>query len=178
MKFRLQILFISLLFSGFLSSCSKNYFQQTQVSPAFSKTTRYKTILLKPTLVSSQGLATEEVINRCAFHLRAEMSKLNFDIMGGEKFEEACRARSFGGSGTVSESVALEAAKSLGAQAIAYSEISTESIKGGLPLMATIRILNTADGSQLYTGKARADNPVSLEAGLEFALEKALEGLK
>jgi hypothetical protein len=161
-----------------IGSCSKNYFQQTYVSPSFNKANRYKIILVKPTLVSSKPVANDEVLNRCAFHLRAEVSKLNFDVLGNERFEEACRARSFGGNAAASESVALEAAKSLGVNAIAYTEITTESIQGGLPLMATIRILNTSDGSQLYTGKARADNPASLEAGLEFALEKALEGLK
>jgi hypothetical protein len=38
--------------------------------------------------------------------------------------------------------------------------------------------LSTDNPVLLYTGKARADNPASLEAGLEFAIEKALEGLK
>jgi hypothetical protein len=161
-----------------LFACSKNYFQQTNASPSYNKALRYKIILVKPTLVSSRPIQTDEALNRCAFHLRAEMSKLNFDVMGNDKFDEACRARSFGGSGAIAESTALEAAKSLGANTLAFTEITTESIQGGLPLMATIRILNTADGSQLYTGKARADNPASLEAGLEFAIEKALEGLK
>jgi len=171
-----------ILLAGILSlslfACSKNYFQQTNVSPSFSKATRYKIILVKPSFISSKPIQTDEALNRCTFHLRAETSKLNFDVMGNDKFDEACRARSFGGSGTISESLALEAAKSLGANTVAFTEISTESIQGGLPLMATIRILNTSDGSQLYTGKARSDNPASLEAGLEFAIEKALEGLK
>jgi hypothetical protein len=170
------VLFLFLL-AG-LVSCSKNYFQQTNASPSFNKATRYKIILVKPSLVSGKPIQTEEALNRCAFHLRAEISKLNFDVMGNDRFDEACRARSFGGSGTVAENTALEAAKSLGANALAFTEITTESIQGGLPLMATVRILSTADGSQLYTGKARSDNPASLEAGLEFAIEKALEGLK
>jgi hypothetical protein len=161
-----------------LFACSKNYFQQTNVSPTFNKTTRYKIILVKPSFVSSKPIQTDEALNRCTFHLRSELSKLNFDVMGNDKFDEATRARSFGGSGTITENLALEAAKSLGANTLAFTEISTESIQGGLPLMATIRILNTADGSQLYSGKARADNPASLEAGLEFTIEKAMEGLK
>lgn len=173
---RIFLLF-SLIVCG-LVACSKNYFQQTTVSPAFQKSQRYKLILARPVLVSSKPISSDEAVSRCQFHLRAELSKLNFDILGSEKFEEACKARSFGGSGTVTESIALESAKSLGANALAYTEITTESLQGGLPLMATIRILNTADGSQLYSGKARADNPVSLEAGLEFAIEKAIEGLK
>lgn len=172
-----HILIFSLMFFG-LVACTKNYFQQTTVSPAFQKTQRYKLILAKPVMVSSKPISTDEALNRCLFHLRAELSKLNFDVMGSEKFEEACKARSFGGSGTVTESIALESARSLGANTLAFTEITTESIQGGLPLMATIRILNTADGSQLYSGKARADNPASLEAGLEFAIEKAMEGLK
>jgi hypothetical protein len=172
-----NLIFIILIAIG-ISSCSKNYFQQTYASPAYNKANRYKLILVKPGFVSTKPINNEEALNRCTFHLRAEISKLNFDVMGSEKFEEACRARSFGGSGTVTESIALEAAKSLGANTLAFTEITTESIDGGLPLMASIRILNTSDGSQLYTGKARADNPASLEAGLEFAIEKALEGLK
>lgn len=168
---------LCLMLAG-LFACSKNYFQQTSASPAYSKTTRYKIILVKPTLTSSRPLNTDELVNRSLFHLRAELSKINFEVMPNDKFEEAMRARSFGGSGNVSESVAMEAAKSAGATAVAYTEISTESIQGGLPLMATIRILGTADGSQLYSGKARSDNPASLEAGLEFAIEKALDGLK
>ena len=175
-SFNTFLFFILLLTSVF--SCSKNYFQQTSASPAYSKTTRYKVILVKPNLVSSKPLNSDELVNRSLFHLRAELSKINFDVLPNDKFEEALRARSFGGSGNVSESVAMEAAKSVGATAVAYTEISTESIQGGLPLMATIRIMSTADGSQLYSGKARSDNPASLEAGLEFAIEKALEGLK
>ena len=174
----MKSLFFLIALSLGIASCSKNYFQQTYASPTYSKANRYKLILDKPSFVSSKPINTDEALNRCIFHLRAEISKLNFDVMGSEKFEEACRARSFGGSGTVTESIAIEAAKSLGANTLAFTEITTESIQGGLPLMASIRILNTADGSQLYTGKARADNPVSLEAGLEFAIEKALEGLK
>jgi len=172
-----NIAFAFLLLSV-LFSCSKNYFQQTAVSPAFSKANRYKIILLKPTFSSSKPIQTEEALNRCTFHLKAELSKFNFDVLGNDKFDEMVRARSFGGSGSVTESLALEVSKSLGANTVAFTEISTESIQGGLPLMATIRILSTADGSQLYSGKARADNPSSLEAGLEFAIEKALEGLK
>ena len=172
------ILTFSLLCVFGLFSCSKNYFQQTSLSPAFNKANRYKIILVKPSFVSSKSIQTEEALSRCTFHLRAELSKFNFDVVGNDKFDEQVRARSFGGSGTVTESLALEVSKSLGANTVAFTEISTESIQGGLPLMATIRILSTADGSQLYTGKARADNPSSLEAGLEFAIEKALEGLK
>lgn len=159
-------------------ACSKNYFQQTSASPSYSKTTRYKVILVKPNFVSSKPIQTEEAASRCLFHLRGELSKINFEILPNDQFEEAMRARSFGGSGNVNELVAMEAAKSVGANAVAYTEISTESIQGGLPLMASIRILSTVDGSQLYSGKARSDNPASLEAGLEFAIEKALEGLK
>lgn len=173
----LRIFIVLVLITGLLS-CSKNYLQQTTVSPAFNKSNRYKIILVKPSFVSSRPIQTDEAMNRSMFHLRAELSKLNFEVMGNDKFDEACRARSFGGSGTISESLALEAAKSLGASVVGFTEISTESIQGGLPLMATIRILNTSDGSQLYSGKARSDNPASLEAGLEFAIEKALEGLK
>jgi hypothetical protein len=170
-------LFFILAISIGIVSCSKNYFQQTHASPAFNKSNRYKIILVTG-FISTKPINNDEALNRCNFHLKAEMSKLNFDVMGSEKFDEACRARSFGGSGMIKESIALEAAKSIGANTIAFTEITTESIQGGLPLMASIRILNTADGSQLYTGKARADNPASLEAGLEFAIEKALEGLK
>lgn len=173
---RTQLIFFLVLV--LFQACSPNYFVQSHVSPAYNKAARYKTILVKPTLVSSQPIQSEEAVNRCTFHLRTELSKKNFEALPTDKFEEACRARSFGGNGVVAESVALEAAKSVGANVVVYSEITTESIKGGLPLMATIRILNTADGSELYSGKARADNPVSLEAGLEFAVEKALEGLK
>lgn len=172
-----RILLLTLALAG-LVACSKNYFQQTSASPSYSKTTRYKIILVKPTLTSSKPLNTDELVNRSLFHLRGELSKINFDVMPNDRFEEAIRARSFGGSGNVSELVATEAAKSIGASAVAYTDISTESIQGGLPLMATIRILSAADGSQLYSGKARSDNPASLEAGLEFAIEKALEGLK
>lgn len=158
-------------------ACSKNYFQQTHVSPAYTKSQRYKLVLVKPALVSNKPVNQEEVISRSTFHLKGELSKLNFDIQSDERFAEACRARTFGGSGQVTEEVAREAARGMGAQCIAYTEISTESIKGGLPIMATIRIIQVADGSLLYSGKARADNPASLEAGIEFAIEKALEGL-
>jgi len=170
------ILVIAIVYG--ICACSKNYFQQTYASPTYSKANRYKLILVKPSFISTKPINNEEALNRCLFHLRAEISKLNFDVIGNEKFDEACRARSFGGSGSITESIALEAAKSLGANTLAFTEITTESIQGGLPLMASIRILNVADGSQLYTGKARADNPASLEAGLEFAIEKAIEGLK
>lgn len=172
-------LFKALVFSVLIVSfsCSKNYFQQTHVSPAYSKSQRYKLVLVKPTLISNKPVNQEEVLNRSTFHLKAELSKLNFDLQSDERFAEACRARTFGGSGQVSEEVAREAAKSLGVQCVGYTEISTESIKGGLPIMATIRIINVSDGSLLYSGKARADNPASLEAGIEFAIEKALEGL-
>lgn len=161
-----------------LAGCSKNYFQQTQVSSAFSKFIRYKAIVMKPVLISSKNLASEELINRCKFHLQGELSKLNFDLVNSEGFEEVWRARSFGGSGMITEATAAEVAKSMGVQALVYCDISTESIQGGLPLMATVRILGTDNLLLLYTGKARADNPASLEAGLEFAIEKALEGLK
>ena len=161
-----------------LFACSKNYFQQTSLSPAWQTATRYRTLVVKPVLVSSRPVSGEEVVNRCTFHLRTELSKRNLDLLSSDGFEETLRARSFGGSGTVSEKTMLEAARSQGAQVLVLTEISTESLQGGLPLMATLRMLQTSDGMQLYAGKARADNPASLEAGLEFALEKALEALK
>jgi hypothetical protein len=169
---------IYLILSVCILSCSKNYFQQTNLSPAFSKVNRYSLILMKPKFITSKTINTDEALSRCMFHMKAELTKLNFDLLGVDKFEELIQARSFGGSGVVQEELALELAKKAGANTLAFTEISTESIQGGLPLMATIRIVNTADGSQLYMGKARADNPASLEAGLEFAIEKALEGLK
>lgn len=161
-----------------LLACSKNYFQQHNLSPAYKSTARYKAILLKPRLVSAQAIATDEAVSRATFHLRTELAKRNFEFLPNDAFEEACRALSFGGSGQVSESVANQAAMKLGADVLVFSEIATESIKGGLPLMATIRIISVSDGAELYSGKARADNPVSLEAGMEFAVERALEGLK
>lgn len=162
---------------GFIS-CSQNYFVQHNVSPAYKSTARYKGILMKPRLVSAQAITTDEAVSRATFHLRTELAKRNFDFLPNDAFEEACRALSFGGSGQVSETVANQAAKKSGADVLVYCEIATESIKGGLPLMATIRIVSVADGVELYAGKARSDNPVSLEAGMEFAVEKALEGLK
>lgn len=169
---------ISFFLIACLAACSKNYFQQHNLSPAYKNTARYKSILMKPKLVSAQAIASDEAVNRATFHLRTELSKRNFDFLPNDAFEEACRALSFGGSGQVTESVANQAAKKSGADVLIYSEIATESIKGGLPLMATVRIVSATDGTELYAGKARADNPVSLEAGLEFAIEKALEGLK
>ena len=162
----------------FLNSCSPNYFQQAAVSPAYSKTQLYSCIIGNPVFTTSRSVPVDDARNRCLGFLRTELSKKNFQVMPSDRFEEAVKARSFGGSGTLPESTALELAASFGAQTLVFAEISAEAIKGGLPMMASIRIIRTQDGLQLYSGKARAENPASMEAGLEFAIEKAIEGLK
>lgn len=173
----MKIIFLYTVLILSLASCSKNYFQQTALSPSFDLTKQYRLVLADPVLKSVQTGNPDELKNRAYQHLSIEFQKIrNFNLVDKSSYENEVRIRKFGNL-DVDLNTAREAAKAAGAQAIAYTELSTEPVKGGLPMMAYIQVLDLQSGNIMYTGKARMDNPVSLEAGLEFAVEKAMEEL-
>jgi hypothetical protein len=172
-------LFIALITSALLiSACSKNYFQSSTLSPTFDKSKVYRVVLAEPQFNNMQSQASDDLKARTYTHLSIEMQKIrNLQIVDRAAYERELRVRRFGANTSVDANTAREAAKAAGAQLIAFSEISTEAVKGGLPILASVQLLDLNTGNTVYQGRARMKNPASLEAGVEFALEKALEEL-
>lgn len=161
-----------------VASCSKNYFQSSHIAPAFDKSKSYKIVVAEPQITQQAALNNDELKNRTYNHLTLELQKIkNFTIVDRAAYERELRVRRFGTGQTIDAATAREAAKAAGGQLLALTEISTEAVKGGLPILASIQLIEIGSGNILYQGKARMKNPASLEAGVELAIEKAMEEL-
>jgi hypothetical protein len=86
--------------------------------------------------------------------------------------DRAVGLQEFGQLGAVSPAKAREIGRELGAELVCLAElnIDKESV-----ISATVDILDVTTATTVYSGSARAANPVSVMAAVEYALERATE---
>ena len=100
------------------------------------------------------------------------LSSKNLEIAGKSNVQDAISLYSLGSDYHISESKAQEVCQKMGVDLYAYITVSRESANS--LMLAEVKICTTS-GSTMYMGKARTDNPVSNEAAVEMAIERALE---
>jgi hypothetical protein len=176
------ILLVSFLLLG-CSSFAQKFWEQSNVSSAYTTSKTYKVALL-PVKMQDMELQKEAQLKSTAAK-KTEMELMgvkNINLIPVEAVKSACNTYAFGG-GDIAYNNYAELAKQLGADMICTVELSKEkmTIKNSQigTVMAYIQLLDVSNNmTVLYTGKARAMNPLSLEAETELAIENALKRLK
>lgn len=160
-------------------ACSKAYFKQgSTLPPDFDKTRTYKVAIL-PFLVRGEiGQPNQVLRDRAYTRLQVILQNTGkFLVIDKFTVEQATRKHEFGTMGKVDPALARTIGKEVGAELVALTELSLNPVGGGLKILANVQILDVNKEYVIYTGQARTDNPISVEAGAEKAIELATEVL-
>jgi|GEM_PF-1194826 hypothetical protein len=167
-----------ILLIGLLGGCSKDYFLQTSFSPSYNVGKPLKVLVLPVSIRTTKTAAVDELARRTDQFLQSKMASLpNLQAVDVSSYNREVSVRRFGGSSEVSNEVMKEAALAAGADAIFTSDVTTEAVEGGLPLMAFVQLKDLKTDQILYSGRARATKIKSLEAGVEYTLGVAMHEL-
>jgi hypothetical protein len=171
-------LIIALFAALVLTGCSKDYFLQTSFSPGYSTQKPLRVLVLPVAIRTTKTTAIDELSRRTDQFLQAKVSSIaNLQIIDNNNYQREISVRRFGGQTDVSADVMKAAALASGADAILISDVTTEAVEGGLPLMAFVQLKDLKTDQVLYSGRARATKIKSLEAGVEYTLGVALNEL-
>jgi hypothetical protein len=167
-------------------SCSftyaQKYWENSNIANGFDKTKTYKVAILP--VISNDAELTGE-----ASLLDMATKEINNDLTGVSKFQiinqqlvqETINKYKFSG-GILNTSDYTNIANETGADLLVYCELSKDhaTIKKTdvSTVMAYIQVFNAKNSfSAVYTSKARMILPVSKQAEMEFAIQKALKKL-
>ncbi len=168
-------LFLVFLAASLVWGCSKDYFLQTSFSPAYNKQKPLKVLVMPVSIRTTKTAAIDELARRTDQFLQSKVASLpNLQAVDVSSYNREVSVRRFGGSSEVSPEVIKEAALAAGADAVFSSDVTTEAVEGGLPLMAFVQLKDLKTDQILYSGRARATKIKSLEAGIEYTLGVAM----
>jgi len=174
MNSKIKFLTFSLIFFIF---CSKGYIKYGSLDPNFDTTRTYKVAIL-PFLVRDTGEPDPVLRDRAYSRLQVRLQETGkFQIIDKFTVERIVKIYEFGSSGKVDPALARNIGKELGAELVVLSELSLNPIGGGLRILANIQILDVNKNYVIYTGQGRTDNPISIEAGAEYAIDLATKVL-
>lgn len=169
---------LPIIFLLLLIACSKGYLKEGAVSPAFDLTRSYW-VAPMPFLVRGPGITPDKFTRDHAYdYLTIQLQKTGLFYMK-DKYTIQTEVDKMGLSRTpgIGPENACEVGKRVGASLVVLTEIALEPEAGGLPVLATIQILDVNTRAVLYNGRGRAVNPVSYESASEVAIDYALDAL-
>jgi len=168
-KYLLLILLIILV-------CSKGYIKQGSLDPNFDKTRTYKIAIL-PFLVRGEiGEPSPVLRDRAYTRLQVRLQETGkFMVIDKFTIDRATKVHEFGSIGSVDPALGRKIGKEVGAELVALTELSLTPVGGGLRILANVQILDVNKNYVIYTGQGRTDNPISTEAGAEFAIDLAID---
>lgn len=168
--------FILAFFLSMQIGYSQKYWEQSNISSNFDLTKNYKVAILpinstNPSLLKLADLAYNSITSEL-------MACSKFQLLNKNLVQQAVNKFSFGISGLDASSYA-ELAKDLNVDILVLCDLSADkqTIKKKEigTVMAFVQFLDMKNNANvLYIGKARAINPLSAEAELELAIQKAL----
>lgn len=162
-----------------------SYWKESKLTKAYSKANAYKLVIMpisfKFDLEEEDKPALQSTCQQKLSILLAEPD--NFEVLSNESVQEAINLHTFGGS-VLEPKAAAAVAKELGANVIVTCTFTREDkllgkkVGAGIGIIQTlITLTETTTNKVLYTGKARASNPLSLQDEAEYVLQLALEKL-
>lgn len=169
---------IVLVFLLVISGCSKGYIKQGSLDPGFDKTRAYKIAIL-PFLVRGEvGEPSPVLRDRAYTRLQVRLQETGkFMVIDKFTVERATKVHEFGTMGKVDPALGRKIGKEVGAELVALTELSLTPAGGGLRILANVQILDVNRNYVIYTGQGRTDNPISTEAGAEWAIDLATDVL-
>lgn len=178
-----QVMLLAMLaFNGNMALAQTKYWQEANLSRSFKADQEYKVAIL-PMQFSFDVEADElaPLQNTCRQKLALELAETeNVTTINHDAVDEAVNLHRFGGS-ALSPIAYPEIAKQVGANVIATCSFSKEEklagkrIGAGIGIIqATVTLTEVATGKVLYSGKARASNPLSLQDEAEYAIQLAM----
>ena len=175
-KIRLSL--IALILLSAILFCSKGYIKQGVLDPGFDKTRTYKIAILPFLVRGESGEPSVTLRDRAYTRLQVRLQETGkFMVIDKFTVEKATRVHEFGSQGKVDPALARKIGKEVGAELVALTELSLTPVGGGLRILANVQILDVNKNYVIYTGQGRTDNPVSIEAGAEFAIDLATDVL-
>ncbi len=173
-----KIIIILIVVLLVLTSCSKTYMKSGVFDPTFNTNGYYKIAIL-PFLVRGETGNPSQLLRDRAY-TKAQTTLMetgNFSLLDKFTIENTVDLFEFGSVGYVDPAKACEIGKELGVQLVLVNELSLTPIGNGLNIIYTAQIFDVATGIVVYSGQGRTTNPVSVEAGAEFAIDLAMKEL-
>jgi len=156
--------------------CSKGYIKQGVLDPNFDKTRTYKVAILPFLVRGEPGEPSPVLRDRAYTRLQVRLQQTGkFMVIDKFTVERVVRTYEFGTIGKVDPALAKKIGKELGADLVCLSELSLNPVDGGLRILANVQILDVNKDYVIYTGQGRTDNPISKEAGAEYAIDLAID---
>jgi len=174
-----NISFILAFMTCSLFGFSQKYWEQSNLSSSFDLTKSYRVAILPVTSTNMDLLKLENVsYNKITTEL---MACSKFQIINKNQVQQSINKFSYGVSGLNPNSYP-ELAKDLNADILLICELSSDKQlikkKEIGTVLAYIQLLDMKNNATVvYSGKARAINPISAEAETEYAIQKALDKL-
>lgn len=183
MKTIICLLVVGLLtLSTTMVHAQASYWKQATLSKHFKTDKEYKIAIL-PMVFSFdlENVDVQALQTTCRQKLAIELGENdNTTIIGTDQVDEAINMHKFGGS-MLSTAAYTEVAKQVGANVIATctftreDKIAGQKVGAGLGVIQALIVLTeVSTGKVLYTGKARASNPLSLQDEAEYVIQLAL----
>ncbi|MBN3036794.1 MAG: hypothetical protein JW861_14510 [Bacteroidales bacterium] len=168
---------IFVMLVALLAACSPKYWSDSSISPAYQHTMKYRVAVMPVAITGIKEALSIPLNERAYAKITMELMKQgNFSLLDRSVVDQTTRIRAFSNtSNTMDLSLAKEVGKEAGADLVVVSMLSRES--EGMPVLAEIQIVEIERSEPIYMGKGRAENPLSVEAGTEVAIEAALSGL-
>lgn len=155
--------------------CSKGYIKQGVLDPNFDKARTYKVAILPFHVRGELGEPGSVLEDRAYTRFQVRLQETGkFLVIDKFTVERATKVHEFGAQGSIDLTLARKIAKELGAELVALTELSLNPA-GGLRILVNIQIFDVNKDCVIYTGQGRADNPISTEAGVEFAIDLATD---
>jgi len=156
-------------------ACSQKYVGHSAMDSGFD-TRRTYTIAIMPLLVRSSGVVLDapEWDQAYGFLTRRLMETGKLRATDKTTIDRAVSLQAFGQQGTVSRAKARDIGKQVAADLVCLAEVNADQAS---IVTATVDILDVNSSSTVYSGSARATNPVSAIAAAQYALEQATEKL-
>ena len=176
MSKRINLGFTVLALLSIILACSKGYIKQGALDPTFDKSRSYKLAILPFLVRGEPGMPSVTLRDRAYTRLQIRLQQTGrFSIIDKFTVERATRVHEFGTLGRVDPALARKIGKEVGAELVALSELSLNPVDGGLRILANVQILDVNKDYVIYTGQGRTENPVSTEAGAEWAIDLATD---
>ena len=173
-----KIVFILIIILIVLTSCSKSYIKSGVFDPTFNTSGYYKIAILPFLVRGETGNPSQLLRDRAYTKAQTKLMETgNFSLLDKFTIENTTNLYEFGSVGYVEPSKACEIGKELGVQLVLVNELSLTPVGNGFDIIYTAQIFDVNTGIVIYSGQGRTTNPISVEAGAEFAIDLAMKEL-
>jgi|JFJP01.2.fsa_nt_gi hypothetical protein len=158
------------------TACSPKYLASGAMHASYNSANSYKVAIMPVHVAAAVKATNPDLADRAYNMVNGELIQVsNFQIIDQATVKRKVATLVFGGSEADTE-IEKKAALAVGANIAVRTNVTRE--KEGMPILVEVTLYDVDNNIQLYYGKGRAANPLSVEAETEAAVEFAFMEMK